>query len=125
MADVQVKAIEKYLRLSPRKARLVADLVRGKPVDQALGLLKMTPKIAARAIAKAIESAAANAENNYGLTRDDLYISTIYIDKGPSRRWRKFGARSRIKPIERRSMHVTVGVAEKGRAGSMQRKASV
>ena len=113
MADMEVRAVEKHLRLSPRKARLVIDLVRGKPVDEALGILKMTSKGSALEITKAIKSAAANAENNFGLDRDNLYISTIFVDKGPSRRWRKIGARSRIKPIERRSMHLTVGVSER------------
>ncbi len=113
MADLEVKAVEKHLRLSPRKARLVIDTLRGKTVDEALSLLRMTSKGSAVAITRAIKSAAANAENNFGLTREDLYISTIMVDKGPSRRWRKIGARSRIKPIERRTMHVTVGVSEK------------
>src|ERR687885_472001 len=114
MADLEVKAVEKHLRLSPRKVRLVLDLIRGKQVDEALGILKMTPKGASVAVSKAIKSAAANAENNFGLTREDLYITTIFADKGPSRRWRKIGARSRIKPIERRTTHITVGVSEKG-----------
>ncbi len=113
MADLEVMATEKHLRLSPRKVRLVVDLVRGKQVDEALALLKMTPKVASMAVYKAINAAAANAENNFGLNRDDLYVKTIFADKGPSRRWRKMGARSRIKPIERRSTHITVGVTEK------------
>ena len=113
MADLEVMATEKHLRLSPRKVRLVVDLVRGKQVDEALGLLKMTPKGASVAVYKAIKAAAANAENNFGLNREDLYIKTIFADKGPSRRWRKIGARSRIKPLERRSTHITVGVIEK------------
>jgi large subunit ribosomal protein L22 len=113
MADLEVKTIEKYLRVSPRKLRLVIDLVRGKQVDEAIGILKMTTKGASLPVSKAINAAAANAENNFGLERDDLYITQIYADKGPSRRWRKFGARSRIKPIERRSTHLTVSVAEK------------
>ncbi len=113
MADLEVMATEKHLRLSPRKVRLVIDLVRGKQVDEALGLLKMTPKGASAEVYKAIRAAAANAENNFGPSRDDLYIKTIFADKGPSRKWRKIGARSRIKPIERRSTHITVSVQEK------------
>jgi large subunit ribosomal protein L22 len=113
MADLEVKAIEKYLRMSPRKVRLVLDLVRGKQVDQALGILKLTPKGSAEAVARAINSAAANAENNFGLTRDDLYVTAAIADKAPSRRWRKIGSRSRIKPIEHRYTHITVGVSEK------------
>lgn len=113
MADLEVRTVQKHVRLSTRKVRLVVDLVRGKQVDVALQILKMTPKGASLAVSKAINAAAANAENNFGLDRDDLYVTTIHADKGPSRRWRKFGARSRIKPIERRSTHLTVGVSEK------------
>lgn len=113
MADLEIMSTAKHLRLSPRKVRLVIDLVRGKPVGEALSVLKMTPKVSALAVWKAINTAAANAENNFGLDREDLYVKTIYADKGPSRRWRKLGARSRVKPIERRSTHITVGVSEK------------
>ena len=113
MADLEVMAVEKHLRLSPRKVRLVVDMVRGLPVDEALGILNLTPKGASLAVSNAIKAAAANAENNFGLNRDDLVVKTIYADKGPSRKWRKMGARSRIKPIERRSTHITVGVVEK------------
>lgn len=113
MADFEVKAVAKYMRMSPRKVRLVLDLVRGKPVEQALGILKLAPQGSAVAISKVIASAAANAENNFGLTRDDLVISTAVADKAPSRKWRKIGSRSRIKPIEHRYTHITVGVSEK------------
>ena len=113
MAELEVKATEKHLRLSPRKVRLVIDLVRGKKVDEALGLLKMMSQGSGLGVSKAINAAASNAENNFGLNREDLYITTIFADKGPSRRWRKMGARSRVKPIERRSTHITVGVSEK------------
>jgi large subunit ribosomal protein L22 len=113
MAEIEVKAVEKYLRMSPRKARLVLDMVRGKQVDQAISILKLTPKGSAVPIAKAIHSAAANAENNFGFARDDLFVSTAVADKAPSRRWRKLGARSRVKPIEHRYTHITVGVSEK------------
>lgn len=109
----QVKAVEKFLRMSPRKVRLVVDLVRGKGVDEAMGLLKMTPKIAARAVEKAINSAAANATQNYGLTRESLYITTIHADEGPTLKRMKAGARGRYKPILKRGAHITVGVAER------------
>jgi len=108
----QVKVVEKYLRMSPRKIRLVADLVRGKNVDEALGLLQMTPKEAARVVAKAINAAVANA-TQYGLMREDLYISTIYANEGPTLKRMKAGARGRYKPILKRSAHITVGVAER------------
>lgn len=110
---LQVKAVEKYLRMSPRKIRLVADLVRGKNVDEALGLLQLTPKEAARVVAKAINAAVANATQNYGLVREDLYISTIYASEGPTFKRMKAGARGRYKPILKRGAHITVGVAER------------
>ncbi len=115
MADFfQVTAIEKYIRMSPRKIRIVADLVRGMGVDEAIGILKMTPKEAARAVEKAINSAAANATQNYGLTREDLFVSTIHADEGPTLKRMKAGARGRYKPILKRSAHITVSVAERG-----------
>jgi large subunit ribosomal protein L22 len=113
MADYfQVFAVEKYIHMSPRKVRLVADLVRGKRVEEAVYLLQMTPKEAARVVAKAINSAAANATQNYGLTREELVITTIYADEGPTQKRVKAGARGRYKPILKRSAHITVGVAE-------------
>ncbi|MDE3088998.1 MAG: 50S ribosomal protein L22 [Chloroflexota bacterium] len=109
----EVTAVEKFIRMSPRKVRLVADLVRGKGVDEAMGLLKMTPKQAARAIEKAINSAASNATQNYGLLREDLFVSTIYAGEGPTLKRTKAGARGRYKPILKRSAHITVSVAER------------
>ena len=114
MADVfQVQAREKYIRMSPRKVRLVADLVRGKGVDEAIALLKMTPKDAARVVEKAINSAASNATQNYGLVREDLFIAAIQADEGPTLKRMKAGARGRYKPILKRGAHVTVSVAER------------
>ena len=113
MADFEVKAVAKYMRMSPRKVRLVLDMIRGKQVDQAIGLLRVTSKGTAVPILQVINSAAANAENNFGLSRDDLFISSAVADKAPSRKWRKIGSRSRIKPIEHRYTHITVGVSEK------------
>src|SRR3990172_5879427 len=109
MADYfEITAVEKFIRMSPRKMRLVTDLVRGKGVDEAIGLLKMTPKEAARVLVKAINSAASNATQNYGLTREDLFISTIHADEGPTLKRMKAGARGRYKPILKRSAHITV-----------------
>ncbi len=109
----QVMAVEKYIRMSPRKVRLVADLVRGKGVDEAIALLKLTPKAAAREVEKAINSAAANATQNFGLERGGLFVSSIRADGGPTLKRFKAGARGRAKPIKKRSAHITVGVAER------------
>lgn len=114
MADFfEVTTIQKYIRMSPRKVRLVVDLVRGKGVDEAMGLLKMTPRQGARAVEKAINTAASNATQNYGLVREDLFISTIHADEGPTLKRMKAGARGRYKPILKRSAHLTVSVAER------------
>ncbi len=110
--DFEVRAVAKYIPMSAQKVRLVIDLVRGKGVDEALDILQFTPKAAARPVAKLIRSAIANAEENFGLTREDLYIVQITADEGPRRRWRRFGARGRFKPIVRRSTHITVILAE-------------
>jgi large subunit ribosomal protein L22 len=114
MADyIEVKAVEKFIRMSPRKVRLVADLVRGRSVDEAMGILKMTPKEAARAVERAINSAASNATQNFGLAREDLIVRTIYANEGPTLKRMKAGARGRYKPILKRSSHITVGVVER------------
>jgi large subunit ribosomal protein L22 len=114
MADYfEVMAIEKFIRMSPRKVRLVADLVRGRSVDEAMGILKMTPKEAARAVERAINSAAANATQNFGLAREDLIVKSIYANEGPTLKRMKAGARGRYKPILKRSSHITVGVVER------------
>ncbi len=114
MADFfEVTTVQKYNRMSPRKVRLVVDLVRGKGVDEAISLLKMTPREAARTVEKAINTAASNATQNYGLVREDLFISTIHADEGPTLKRMKAGARGRYKPILKRSAHITVGVAER------------
>ncbi len=117
MADYfEVIAVEKYIRMSPRKVRLVAGLIRGKSVEEAIGILKMTPKEAARAVEKAVNSAAANATQNFGLAREDLFVSTVRADAGPTLKRVKAGARGRYKPILKRTAHITVGVAERTKA---------
>lgn len=110
---LQVTAEEKYVRMSARKVRLVADLVRGRGVEEAMGILKMTPKEAARAVEKAINSAASNATQNYGLAREDLFVSSIQANEGPTLKRMKAGARGRYKPILKRSSHIMVSVAER------------
>jgi large subunit ribosomal protein L22 len=110
---LEVRAVKKYIRMSAQKVRLVVDLVRGKDVDEALAMLEFTPKAAAKEVAKTISSAIANAEENYGLSRDELYVSEIMADEGPTLKRGRAGARGRYKPILKRSSHVTVVLAEK------------
>ena len=108
-----VRAMSQFVPMSPRKVRLVVDTVRGLGANEALAVLKFMPKAAAEPVSKAIRSAIANAEENLGWTRDDLYVSEIKADEGPRRQWRRFGARGRFKPIFKRSSHITVVLTER------------
>ena len=107
-----IRAKLSNLNTSAQKARLVIDLVRGKQVLEALDILTFTPNKAAEPVQKLIRSAIANAEENFGVTRNDLYVYQIYADEAPTRKWRRFGARGRFKPILRRRSHVTVILRE-------------
>lgn len=109
---LEIRATEKYIRMSPRKIRLVADLVRERPVDEALALLRFLPQAAARPVAKAIRSAAANAEDVHGLSSSELYVSRIAADVGPTLKRYRAGARGRAKPILKRSSHISVVLSE-------------
>jgi large subunit ribosomal protein L22 len=111
--DFEVRAVGKYIQMSPQKVRLVIDQVRGKPVDEALNILRFTPKRAAKPVAKVISSAISNAEENFGLSREDLYVAQIMADTAPTRRWRRFGARGRFKPVLKRATHLTVVLSER------------
>jgi large subunit ribosomal protein L22 len=110
---MDVRAHAKYVGVSAQKARRIVDLVRGRPADEALAMLKFMPHTAARPVAKVLRSAIANAEENYGLNRADLMVTQAFADEAPTRRWRRFGARGRFKPILRRSSHITIVVAER------------
>jgi large subunit ribosomal protein L22 len=88
-------------------------LVRRQGVNDAMNILKFVPNQAADPVSKVIASALANAEENFGVSRDDLYIYRIFADEGPTRKWRRFGARGRFKPLLRRSSHVTVILRER------------
>jgi large subunit ribosomal protein L22 len=103
----------RYVRMSPQKVRLVVDLVRGLPVEQALAVLRFSTKRAAEPVAKTIKSAAANAEENLGLAREDLVVKSIFADEGPTMKRARFGARGRYKPVLKRSSHITVVVTER------------
>jgi len=109
---MQVQAVAKYIRISPQKARLVADQIRLKPVDKALELLEFSSKKAASPIRKALESAIANAEHNEGADIDELIVSKIHVDEGPVlKRWRA-RAKGRAGKIIKRTSHITVAVAD-------------
>jgi ribosomal protein L22 len=105
-----VRASARFVRVAPRKARLVADQVRGLPVVEARSLLEFSTRGAARDIARLIDSAAANAESNHELVADELQVADIRVDEGPVlRRWRA-RARGRATRIEKRTSHVSVAL---------------
>jgi large subunit ribosomal protein L22 len=101
------------ISMSAQKVRLVVDVVRGKKAVDALNILRFLPKAAAKQVSKVIASAVANAEENFGVSRDDLFVYRITADEAPTRKWRRFGARGRFKPILRRSSHISVILREK------------
>ena len=110
---MEVFARAKNVRISPRKVRLVVDSVRGMPVNRAMSQLQLMPQKAARDVYKAVKSAVANAENNYGLDPADLYVARIWADGAPMlKRWRP-RAHGRVSPLLSRSSHVTVVVDER------------
>jgi ribosomal protein L22 len=105
-----VRASARYLRTSPRKVRLVADQVRGLPIEDARALLQFSPRAAARDVAKLLDSAAANAENNHDLVAEDMRIAEIRVDEGPTlRRWRP-RARGRATKIDKRTSHLSIAL---------------
>jgi large subunit ribosomal protein L22 len=108
-----IRAQLRYLSVSAQKVRLVVDVVRGKDAVQAMEILRFMPQLAAQPVGKLLASAVANAEENFGVSRDDLYVAQIFADEAPTRKWRRFGARGRFKPILRRSSHVTVVLRER------------
>ena len=112
MQDFQAKL--RFFPLSAQKVRLVIDMVRGKDVVEALEMLRFVQKRSALPVRKLLASAVSNAEENFGISRDDLYVAKIFADEAPTRRWRRFGARGRFKPILRRTSHVTVVLRERG-----------
>ena len=113
MEDFEVRAELRHVSQSARKVRLVVERVRGMDALAALDVLRLLPQRAAGPLHKLITSAVANAENNFGMAGEDLYIAEISADDGPIRRWRRFGARGRFKPIQKRSSHITVVLRER------------
>jgi len=110
---MEARATAKYIDVPPRKTRLVADSVRGRSVREALGMLKFMPQKSARHIRKVIESATANAENNYAMDPDTLVVSRIFVDEGPSQKRFRPRAHGRASPLIKRTSHVTAVVADK------------
>ena len=110
---MEARAIAKGLRIPPRKARLIIDLVRGKSVVEADRICRNYNSEAARLTLKVLTSAVANAENNLGLDKTKLYVSKAYVDEGQTLRRMKFGSRGHVDPIKKRTSHIKIVVSEK------------
>ena len=109
----EVKATTKYIRIAPRKVRIVMNLVRGKSVADALAILKFTPKVGADAVEKVLRSAVANAENNFDMDVDRLFISSAFVDQGPTLKRIHPRSRGQAFKILKHTSHITVAVNEK------------
>ena len=107
------QATAKTVRIAARKVRLVIDLIRGKSVAEALAILQFTPRGASPVVAKVLNSAVANAENNFDLERQDLVVSEAYVNEGPTLKRFRPRAKGSASPINKRTSHITVVVSEK------------
>ncbi len=112
MADLQIKAVTKYVMGAPIKMRRVVNSVRGMRAEDALEVLSLLPQAAAGPVYKTVKSAMANAEENNHLDTEDLFIAEIRVDEGPRLRRARYGARGRFKPIKKRMSHITVVLQE-------------
>ena len=110
---MEAKAVAKYVRIAPRKVRVVMDLIRGKDVADAFAILKFTPKVGAEVIEKVLKSAVANAENNFDMNVDKLYVYSAFVDQGPTLKRIHPRSRGQAFKILKRSSHITVVVEEK------------
>ena len=110
---MEAKAIAKTVRIAPRKARLVIDLIRNKDVKEADKILANINKESSRLIRKVLVSAVANATNNLGLDANNLYVKEAYINEGQVMKRMKFGSRGHVDPIKKRTSHITIVVSEK------------
>ena len=111
-ATLEAKATLRYARISSRKVKIVADLIRGKKVDEALAIVKFTPKASSEIIEKLLKSAIANAENNHGMNRGNLVVSEIYANQGPTMKRIRPAAKGSAVRIRKRTCHITIVVKE-------------
>lgn len=110
---MEVQAVAKSIRVSPRKVRPILDLIRGKRVEEAIPILRFLPSPTARIVSKVVKSAAANAENNFQMSPGDLYVTGAFADEGPRLKRFRAKARGRVGRILKPTSHITVKVAEK------------
>ncbi len=109
----QSKSIARYVRVAPRKVRLVVDLIRGKGVGEAISILRNTPRAASPLVEKVLNSAIANAEHNYSMNVETLVVSEVFVDQGPTLKRFMPRAMGRASKIHKRTSHITVVVTEK------------
>ena len=110
---MEAKAIAKFVRIAPRKIRIVVDLIRGKSVGEAIAILKFTPKVGSEVVEKVLKSAIANAEHNNDMNVDNLFVSEAFVDQGPTLKRIHPRSRGQAFKILKRSSHVTVAVKER------------
>ena len=110
---LQAVATLKYARISSRKVKIVADLIRGKNVEEALAIVKFTPKASSAIIEKLLKSAIANAENNHGMKHENLYVDQIYANQGPTLRRIRPAAKGSAVRIRKRTSHITIVLKER------------
>jgi len=110
---MQAKAIARTVRIAPRKVRLVVDLIRGKQIGEAVAILNHTPRSASPVVEKVLKSAVANAEHNYDLDVNNLFISEVFVDEGPTLKRFRPRAMGRASAINKRTSHITIVVSEK------------
>ena len=111
--NIEAKAILRNARISARKVKIVADLIRTKNVDEALAIVKFTPKASSVIIEKLLKSAIANAENNNGMTHDKLYVAEIYANQGPTMKRMRPAAKGSAVRIRKRTSHITIVLKER------------
>ena len=107
-ADKRPHATARYIRMSPRKVKVVVDMIRGKSAKEAAAILTYTPKAACEPVLKVLNSAIANAENNLDMNRDDLFVAEAYASQGPTLKRYRARARGSASPIRKRTSHITV-----------------
>jgi large subunit ribosomal protein L22 len=107
-ADKRPHATARYIRMSPRKVKVVIDMIRGKSAKEAAAILTYTPKAACEPVLKVLNSAIANAENNLDMNRDDLYVAEVYANQGPTLQRYRARARGSASPIRKRTSHITI-----------------
>jgi len=112
-AKASARASARYVRMSPRKVRQVVDLIRNKDIGEALAILELTPRAASSVVTKVLKSAIANAENNYNMNPDLLYVAECYVDQGPTLKRIRPRSRGMFDRILKRTSHITVVLREK------------